>query len=345
MQYQSSHSTSVTTGRRTTTKGSRSLHMIAVLCLLFMDHDSFLSNFSLVQRELGNQQFPPPSYPTSSPIRSTDPKGVATDDDNNNFTTFPSIPSTPPETLGYFHIPDNSTVWVVDVEYNLCLSSYGFSACGEMNLWVWRRSEKGVQLQALQQHHAHDGEDAQQHGLVDENRHDSQNLCLGRKRFSNKLKLKSCSSSVLDGGTTYWRYDAETGMMQSFGIRSKSNMLLKNNLFGDIKCIANDHSHQSMHDYAITRKCKSFYTPLKIIPVPFAAIDNKKKSAHPSSLLPEKNPLVDEGEWKCPHTGLVIPRNLDRYFEEDDSSTHQRRFGRQVLMGAGVFTKVSYSLY
>eukprot|EP00981_Chlorochromonas_danica_P000137 scaffold39_cov176-Ochromonas_danica.AAC.3 len=199
----------------------------------------------------------------------------------------------------------------MDEKTDSCLGSYGFGDCSETNIWNWTQTERGITLQPFNQ----DNEE-------------SENACLGRSWRGNGLKLRSCQRKAPWPSNIYWRYDALTGRLISHGGMGK--------LLGE-SCIVHGSSR-------LLADCNYHYTPLMVVP-----FEGERMNADEEELLLEETILsklqkekgngnaqeeylLEEGEWECEKSGQHLPRNLDAYLPLNQHN-------RQVLMGAGLFTK------
>jgi hypothetical protein len=214
---------------------------------------------------------------------------------------------------------NNSKIWLYDESHKVCFGWYGFHECGDVNLWILKFTEDGIQLQSVF----------------------DQSMCLGRSRLGG-IKLRKCNEIEYFGKTIYWAYSIETGAFYS---RSKMSQML-----GSV-CIVNGNSFAT-NDAIKLEKCKKGFTPLTIIPLedfvqhnlsPFVdeRADNVSYLSHSVHFETNFDPfkLQDQGIWKCPVLKRNLPRNLDKHLQSSN------RHGRQVLMGAGVFSKVTIEYF
>lgn len=220
-------------------------------------------------------------------------------------------------------IRHNDSVWIVDEASNQCLGPHGFSECSALSSWVWMEDEMGTQLK-----HADS----------------SDNQCLGWKLWHRKFEMMDCHihrASILQRRTrnAYWSFDFDRGTLQTPSKRLLEIVLPPNPL-----CVVNDNRKR-------LQKCRRAQTRLRVIPIADIASsfhseaddkeDGEVSESNVGELIPTTPALPDQGFWHCPITGQPLPRNLDRY-EISNSSSYGN--GRQVLMGAGVYTKVVFGM-
>ena len=230
-------------------------------------------------------------------------------------------------------------VWLVDATNGQCLGAHGdFSECGELTLWIWNRLKRGISLQSV--------------STVEEESHSVHSIaseCLGRRRSlvkSGELAMRRCSEDPFT--STLWNFDESTGMMSDRSMLSK--------VAGSV-CISNSES--------ILQSCKEGFTALKRV------VFHNSASVLKTLPDPVQEPLLapptsesldfsDVGIWKCPVTGQVFPRNLDRTLSAPvavpltsypgpagaiattrggSAASGSVSQGRQVFMGSGVFSK------
>ena len=215
-------------------------------------------------------------------------------------------------------LPDQDVAWILDDSTGHCLGIYGFGECGDLNQWKVDRFGGEVQFHPVLNDHFH----ANQTNNLGQD-------CLARSRNvlkKRELLLRKCSESRLS--STWWKIDESTGMLSTSGATSS--------LFGPA-CVINEETRP------ILQPCRRGFTAIKVVPL----ADNLHSSIKNAEVLTNSanNNLMknfDQGEWRCPVTGLTMPRNLDSLLPP--LSLDQR----QVLMGAGIFTKVrlisSYTL-
>jgi hypothetical protein len=252
----------------------------------------------------------------------------------------------------YSHIDpfDGHTLWIVDENSGDCLSTHGFGACGDVNLWKWRTNGKKTELvmfeSALTTNPNGDilGVDSDRHtaanGTVNKKSTMKGDvpLCLGRiMSIGNthpETTLSPCSSRI--ASATTWEYDHETLMLSTAtGVMSR--------FLGSL-CIVRDG------DKASTQNCNMGYTRLKLV-IHTArrgeALDPAQTMQNELQVSNVRSHPIEYGEWTCSRTGLVFPRNLDDRLPAVSTGSGRapsnHREDRQVLMGADIFTKVQYS--
>lgn len=230
-------------------------------------------------------------------------------------------------------IANNGTVWIVDEGNHECLGPHGFSQCGDLSGWLWIEDGSYVKLRHLES--------------------SSENHCLGWKWLQKKFEIMDCDilKTPLYSRRTrniHWNFDFDAGYLQTpIGF-------LETVLPFSPYCVVNDNRKR-------LQRCNRAATKLRVVPladISFLTDDLKQSdgdevmeteslaitgdnsiSAHDFS-----TPLLlDQGYWHCPVTGLALPRNLDKY-ENLPPINDSERSGRQVLMGAGVFTKVVFGM-
>lgn len=245
-------------------------------------------------------------------------------------------------------------VWVMDKEKMECLGLYGFAGCGELSMWYLKTipTLNGIELQSF--HSWYDDNDIQEEQIetsetftemfdeLTETTKLSNSVqyvqCLGRSRLNNGLSMQSCHHHYNYNklfSRSLWSYDSELGKLASTGHIS--------NLLGEL-CVVNNRNISNVLMY-----CDEMYTPLTILRLSRNDLNveyNKDDLDHHRITDTQKtklinnhittnstDSLIDYGEYVCPKTGLLIPRNLDSHLGNDIHS-------RQVLMGSGLFTKV-----
>ena len=253
---------------------------------------------------------------------------------------------------------DGHTLWIVDENSGQCLSSYGFGACGDVNLWKWRSNARNNELvmfesvlpprfksdkeykdidvlkidgEVEEKADKGENEDGDEVSVGGKNKKDS--LCLGRMMSISKTHpettLSKCSSRI--ASATTWEYDHENMMLSTAtGVLSK---------FMGSLCVVRDG------DVASTQNCNMGYSRLQLVihttrtGEPTETEKNTLQQAH------SKAHPIENGEWICQKSGLVFPRNLDGRVPSL-STKHNKHQGkhedRQIFMGAGIFTKVIY---
>ena len=239
---------------------------------------------------------------------------------------------------------DGHTMWIVDENSGECLSSHGFGACGDVNLWKWRsrgwKSELVMfesVLPPIIRSNADNGLNQIAAPIVElpEPRSNMKGFkkgrnsqCLGRMMSISKTHpettLSKCSSML--ASATTWEYDHENMMLSTAsGILSK---------FTGSLCIVRDG------DVASTQNCNMGYTRLHLVihttRTPKSAIESERnpQRSHP------KTHLVENGEWTCSKSGLTFPRNLDGRVVSLSTKNTGKHDDRQIFMGADLFTKV-----
>lgn len=239
---------------------------------------------------------------------------------------------------------DGHTMWIVDENSGECLSSYGFGACGDVNLWKWRshgwNSELVMFESVLPPVFRNQGEsesgavagpalqvlDLDSVSIGGKNKRDS--LCLGRMMSISKTHpettLSKCSSRI--ASATTWEYDHENMMLSTAtGVLSK---------FMGSLCVVRDG------DVASTQNCNMGYSRLQLVihttrkGHSMEEVENTLQQAH------SKAHAVENGEWTCQKSGLVFPRNLDLRVASLSTKNSGKHEDRQIFMGADIFTKV-----
>jgi hypothetical protein len=204
---------------------------------------------------------------------------------------------------------ENDVLWLVDTASGLCLGSRaGFSQCNENNLWLWsstpKRSgqqHKTVKLRAVL---GIDKEDSSARTVSGE--------CLGRNRgmlLNTELKMLPCTAR-----STSWTFEEDLGKLTD-----GNNPLAK--LLGPV-CISSEESMYNTSS-SLLKRCKKGFAHLKRVVLEkssplFAHLSSHKprSSIAEQLVVPNAKPLpygsfTDVGSWKCPVTGLLLPRNLD----------------------------------
>ena len=232
-----------------------------------------------------------------------------------------SIDSTPPI------VEEKSVTMLVDTDTGLCLGAHGnFGECGELSMWQWNENDNKVSLQALSTIHSGGSKIAGE--------------CLGRKRtaLGAELKMLPCSKGIF--APIRWTFDTLTGRLADAGLTAK--------FIGD-SCIANGQD--------ILQSCRKGFTSLKRVVLkahPYSGSGDTGKTGHSQSAKVVNGQVYSEvGNWKCPITGQIFPRNLDKYLSATTAlstgggsitSSSASSVGRQVFMGSGVLSKVTILL-
>lgn len=211
--------------------------------------------------------------------------------------------------------PQHKSVWIHDEESDRCLGPHGFSVCSDLTIWEWRHTSKGTILQSTL--HVTSRE---------------QRLCLSRAPYSAKVELSKCSAKEKN---IYWRYDQDKGALESISTLRAAWWRKVTPL-----CVVNDDTKR-------LQDCRRKYTTLTVVTLvnrPFQFTDDEDEDEPiipANTALPSQSIIPDIGYWQCPVTGQLLPRNLDTFFSSYQSTPHS---GRQVLMGAGLFTKVVFGM-
>lgn len=241
---------------------------------------------------------------------------------------------------------DGHTLWIVDENSGECLSSYGFGACGDVNLWKWRSNTRNDELvmfeSVLPPRFKSDKEndilkiDGKENSENTEevvsvggkNKKDA--LCLGRMMSISKTHpettLSKCSSRI--ASATTWEYDHENMMLSTAtGVLSK---------FMGSLCVVRDG------DVASTQNCNMGYSRLQLV-IHTTRTGQKTEMAEQNTLQQahSKAHPIENGEWICKKSGLVFPRNLDGRVPSLSTKHQGKHEDRQIFMGAGIFTKVN----
>lgn len=236
---------------------------------------------------------------------------------------------------------DGEMVMLMDRRSSQCLGAHGdFGECGELSLWLHTSDGKKEKFHSITTFRDAEGSVPAVSGE-----------CLGRKRSitgGGELKLVPCG-----GISSSWSYDESSGKLMDAGLSSK--------LFGTA-CVSNGNS--------ILQSCRNGYTALKKVLFHATASIASPLVELPGSATPaDASTFTDTGTWRCPVTGQVFPRNLDQHLGRPQSVPGPRSGGggaamavprggsssgrsdggasaisgdgRQVFMGAGVFSKVN----
>jgi hypothetical protein len=238
--------------------------------------------------------------------------------------------STALDALGFFNLTvvdtlhaneassEHKSVWIQDEESDRCFGPHGFSVCSDLTIWEWRHTTKGAILQSTAPVTSRE-----------------QRLCLSRAPYSAKVELSKCSAKEKN---VYWKYDQDTGALESISTLRAAWWRKVTPL-----CVVND-------DIKRLQDCRRKYTVLTVITLvnrPFQFTyddDNDDPISPPIAVLPSLSNIPDIGFWQCPITGQLLPRNLDTFFTSYSTSKTTPQSGRQVLMGAGLFTKVVFGM-
>jgi hypothetical protein len=280
---------------------------------------------------------------------------------NSHSITYSKLPLTPEPASGAStatpnEIANSEVVMLVDSTSGQCLGTHGdFGECGELSLWLWDKHGNKGKLQSIT---AVDEEEGSVPSVSGE--------CLGRRRSAlgkAELKMVPCTGSAL--APTQWTYDEQSGKLADAGLTSK---------FIGPSCVTNGIN--------VLQSCKNGFTALKKVLFHSNSRNAATGLASVASLTTSLSSAVDEsafsdvGTWKCPVTGQVFPRNLDNHLSakrplattattaavtasspvtstlaatRGGSSTASvaaaGKGGRQVFMGAGVFSKVSLAAF
>jgi hypothetical protein len=143
---------------------------------------------------------------------------------------------------------------------------------------------------------------------------DIDKTCLGRS-IRGKLKMRSCRNTNPFAGL-YWTYDESTGKLSSKGGLSS--------ILGPT-CVINNGD-------GMLSNCRQGYSSLQLLPF-HAHHDEADQDESIGNIIEDEEEeigLQQEGSWTCSESGQILPRNLDAVLSGP----------RQVLMGAGLFTKV-----
>lgn len=228
-------------------------------------------------------------------------------------------------------ISSNGTVWIVDESSHECLGPHGFSQCGDLSGWLWIEEDSYVKLRHLES--------------------SNENHCLGWKWLQKQFEIMDCDilKTPLYNRRTrnvHWNFDFAAGYLQTpIGF-------LETVLPFSPYCVVNDNRKR-------LQRCNRAATKLRVVPladISFLSDDpmhsdgdafmetESQATTGENSIGTSDTPwLLDQGYWHCPVTGLALPRNLDKY-DSLPSINDSERSGRQVLMGAGVFTKVVFGM-
>ena len=241
------------------------------------------------------------------------------------------------------HPFDGHTLWIVDENSGLCLGAHGFGLCGDVNLWRWRsygRASEYVMFQSVVSANSGPAPDE-----------DQEQLCLGKLVTSGQpfpvTTLRRCSSSI--SGPTMWEYDFESQRLST-----ASGLISR--FMGPLCVLREEESASTQHcSMGYTRLRPIIHTVRKDDDVLLEDDSDKASSSSSSSSSGgsggEANSLerangvaeahsIEYGDWICPKTGLVFPRNLDdRLHRASESGKQISPEGRQVFVGGGVFTK------
>jgi hypothetical protein len=274
---------------------------------------------------------------------------------NSHSITYTKLPLTPEavsstNTAAPNALENSEVVMLVDSTSGQCLGTHGdFGECGELSLWLWDPHGSKGKLQSIT---AIDEEEGSVPSVSGE--------CLGRKRSAlgkAELKMIPCTGSAL--APTQWTYDQQSGKLADAGLTSK---------FIGPSCVTNGIN--------VLQSCKNGFTALRKVLFHSNAHNAASGLASAAGLTSSlsstasESAFSDVGTWKCPVTGQVFPRNLDQHLSakrpltasvstgaapatatstlaatRGGSSTASvaamQKGGRQVFMGAGVFSKVS----
>eukprot|EP01038_Epipyxis_sp_PR26KG_P010287 gene10287-13830_t len=328
-------------------KKFRSRKLILILAFLLIDTNSIVNYITFFN--------PPAVNPTSI------------DNTNEKFEKIPLSNDNQVNDLitdGQLEYDISNTLWLLNEESGLCLGPHGFSECGEVNIWNWNSVGKNLNSDFLL-------ESASVTNLhtYEETELKTDNTCLGRSRTSRmgELRSKKCSKNPLS--TTLWKYDFESGKLSTGGITSqlfgskcvtKSGTLakcwkgskdfarLKRVNFALLKLISkrkysNIPIAELMDDYPIMSSSSKTSV---IDDISLNTIPSSEPTFSPTLLLPseqQSNSILDYGFFKCPISGLLLPRNLDNHFK-NVSSIKIGTEKRQVLMGTGVYSRVAFGM-
>lgn len=237
---------------------------------------------------------------------------------------------------------DGHTMWIVDENSGECLSSYGFGACGDVNLWKWRsrgwNSELVMFESVLPPVIRNDGDvesDSTGKALSNEQLTSNDGLskkkesqCLGRMMSISKTHpettLSKCSS-IISSATT-WEYDHENMMLSTAtGVLSK--------FIGSL-CVVRDG------DVASTQNCNMGYSRLQLVVHTTRKGHSTEDEQNALQRVHSKVHSIENGEWTCRKSGLVFPRNLDGRIASLSLKSAGTHDDRQIFMGADIFTKV-----
>jgi hypothetical protein len=223
---------------------------------------------------------------------------------------------------------------LVDSSTGQCLGAHGsFSECGELSLWFHRKIGGRDELQFVSA-----ATDAT--GVVPS----VSGECLGRTRSAlggTEVRLMPCHRAA-----TAWSFDELSGKLMDAGWRSK--------LLGTL-CVGNGNDGNS-----ILQTCRKGFSTLRKV-VLHSSVAKPLSGGYIAGTGGEESSFTDSGTWKCPVTGQTFPRNLDQHLSRKSNVGSARggtlsgtrggsnigstavtptTGGRQVFMGAGVFSKV-----
>ena len=239
---------------------------------------------------------------------------------------------------------DGHTLWIVDENSGQCLSSYGFGACGDVNLWKWRSTARNNELVMFEsvlppviKSDKNLDSEIRNHENIDDagGKKKKDSLCLGRMMSISKTHpettLSKCSSRITSATT--WEYDHENMMLSTAtGVLSK--------FIGSL-CVVRDG------DVASTQNCNMGYSRLQLVIHTTRTGETSELTALNQNTLEQahsKAHLIENGEWICKKSGLIFPRNLDGRVPSLGYPTHKhqgKHEDRQIFMGADLFTKVN----
>lgn len=238
---------------------------------------------------------------------------------------------------------DGHTLWIVDENSGQCLSSYGFGACGDVNLWKWRSNARNSELVMFESvlppvfkseiNNGADNQIDEKDEIIGSSRK-KDSLCLGRMMSISKTHpettLSKCSSRITSATT--WEYDHENMMLSTAtGVLSK--------FIGSL-CVVRDG------DVASTQNCNMGYSKLQLVVHTARTGQSTELAVQNQNTLQQahsKAHLVENGEWICKKSGLAFPRNLDGRVPSLGHPSHKhqgKHEDRQIFMGADIFTKV-----
>jgi hypothetical protein len=239
---------------------------------------------------------------------------------------------------------DGHTMWIVDENSGECLSSYGFGACGDVNLWKWRsrgwKSElvmfESVLPPVIKSREETDSNDSPiATSKISDSIHtdtktksSKESQCLGRMMSISKTHpettLSKCSSLI--ASATTWEYDHENMMLSTAsGVLSK---------FMGSLCVVRDG------DVASTQNCNMGYSRLQLVIHTTRKGQSKEEMQNTLQQVHSKMHPIENGEWSCHKSGLVFPRNLDGRVASLSTKNNGKYEDRQIFMGADIFTKV-----
>jgi hypothetical protein len=218
----------------------------------------------------------------------------------------------------------NETLWLRDEASGQCLGAHGhFGECGDQSLWVWNSLGGDVLLQSA-------------HSWDPFSLNFDKAECIGRKRSllkKDELQLLPCAHAPLS--RTMWTFDEQSGRLAD-----TSSLVAKAR---GPSCVINAPGTGPGGEARILQNCRKGYTSLKPVVFNFrtstAPDPNTIASSHWGA---GESGEVEEGEaeegarfYKCPITGQVFPRNLDRQL----GTSSEGQQGQQVFMGGGVFSR------